>query len=82
MKRESQKYLNDILIAISDIKEFTKSTKSFQQYRKSKVIRTAVERKLAIIGEAIVKLKKIDRKIEIENSEKNNHGEKLINTCL
>jgi uncharacterized protein with HEPN domain len=68
MKHDAQKYFNDILIAIGDIKEFTKTTKTFHQYSNSKVIKSAVERKLAIIGEAIVQIKKIDRKIEIENS--------------
>jgi uncharacterized protein with HEPN domain len=70
MKHEARKYLFDILEAIDDIREFTRGIKLFSDFDKSKIVRTAVERKLAIIGEAIVKLKKADSKIIIVNAEK------------
>lgn len=68
MSREAKKFLNDIISSINDIDIILKDTKNFAQYEKSLIIRSAIERKLTIIGEAVVKLKQVDELINITNS--------------
>ena len=68
MTEKSKKYLSDILIAINHIDEFTKDILDFNQYILDHKTQSAVERKLAIIGEAMNKLRIIEPEIEIENA--------------
>jgi uncharacterized protein with HEPN domain len=55
-----KKYYDDILFAISLIEEFISGVNLFSQYRVDRKTKSAVERQLAIIGEAIKKKKEID----------------------
>jgi uncharacterized protein with HEPN domain len=55
-----KKYYDDILYAISLIDEFLGDINLFSQYQVDRKTKSAVERQLAIIGEAIKKIKEID----------------------
>jgi len=56
MKRDAKAYLHDIQEAGGHIREFTKEM-SVEDYCKSELIKAAVERKFAVIGEALVRLR-------------------------
>lgn len=66
MTDKGLKYLSDILMAISLIEEFTKGITDFSAYESDRKTQSAVERQLAIIGEALNKFRKIEPTIEIE----------------
>ncbi len=66
MMDRSKKYLSDILIAIDLIEKFTIDVKDFYQYSNDLKTQSAVERQLAIIGEALNKLRKLDAGITIQ----------------
>lgn len=68
MMEKSKKYLSDILRAISLIEEFTQDCNDFKLYEKDLKTQSAVERQLAIIGEALNKLKKVEPLLKIENA--------------
>ncbi len=53
MTEKDKKYLSDILIAIDFIEEFLKGTGSFEKYSGDAKTKSAVERQLVIIGEAV-----------------------------
>ena len=53
MTDKSKKYLSDILIAIDLIEKFTVDISDFYIYQKDLKTQSAVERQLAIIGEAL-----------------------------
>ena len=67
MMEKSKKYLSDILMAIELIEEFTFGINDFNIYEKDRKTQSAVERQLAIIGEALNQLRKIEPNITIEN---------------
>ena len=67
MTEKSTKYLSDILMAITLIEEFTNEIVDFNVYDKDRKTQSAVERQLAIIGEALNQFKKIESSIEIQN---------------
>ena len=67
MTEKSKKYLSVILIAIELIEEFTIDYKDFNLYGQDRKTQSAVERQLAIIGEALNQFKKLELKIVIEN---------------
>lgn len=64
---KSKKYLSDILMAIDLIEKFTADITDFNIYQDDLKTQSAVERQLAVIGEALNQLKKNDSKIEIES---------------
>lgn len=64
---KSKKYLSDILMAIELIEEFTDGINDFNLYEKDRKTQSAVERQLAIIGEALNQLRKAEPTIAIEN---------------
>lgn len=64
---KSKKYLSDILMAIELIEEFTVGIYDFNLYDKDRKTQSAVERQLAIIGEALNQLKKTEPTLVIEN---------------
>lgn len=64
---KSKKYLSDILMAIELIEEFTVGINDFNLYEKDRKTQSAVERQLAIIGEALNQLRKTEPTIEIKN---------------
>jgi len=57
MKHDARVYLHDIHEASEHILEFTKGM-SLIDYRGSELVKAAVERKFAIIGEALVRLRR------------------------
>jgi len=67
MMEKSKKYLSDILMEIELIEEFTLGITDFNVYDKDRKTQSAVERQLAIIGEALNQLRKIEPNIVIEN---------------
>ena len=60
MKLEAKKYLYDIRQAVALLNEFT-AGRSFADYERDAMLRSAVERKFEIIGEALSQLAKVDR---------------------
>ena len=54
MQRQVRKYLHDIQTACAAILEFIEG-RSFEDYCANEMLRSAVERKLAIVGEALGK---------------------------
>lgn len=64
---KSKKYLSDILMAIDLIEKFTVDITDFNAYQDDLKTQSAVERQLAIIGEALNQLKKNYSEIEIES---------------
>lgn len=59
---KAEKYLSDILLAIQLIESFVEDVSEFSVYENDKKTQSAVERQLAIIGEALNKLKSLDEK--------------------
>jgi uncharacterized protein with HEPN domain len=70
MTDKGLKYLSDVLMAISLIEEFTNDIVDFNSYESDRKTQSAVERQLAIIGEALNKFKKVEPEIEIQNDQK------------
>ncbi|MDR0864823.1 MAG: DUF86 domain-containing protein [Candidatus Symbiothrix sp.] len=63
------KYLFDIDNSISLIEEFMAEIKDFTAFQKDKKTQSAVERQLAIIGEAVNKLRQEETKIILSNTD-------------
>lgn len=59
MKLETKKYLYDIVRAAGSAAEFVKG-KSFADYASDVMLRSAVERQLEIVGEALAQLVRAD----------------------
>lgn len=59
MRLETQKYLYDIQEAAGLATQFT-SGKDFAEYQRNPMLRLAVERAFAIIGEALAQLARVD----------------------
>ncbi len=70
MKETELKYLTDILQAIELIEDFTKSVSNFSEYDQDLKTRSAVERQLGIIGEAVNKFDAINSDTPLEHSRK------------
>jgi len=70
MTDQDKKYLSDILQAIELIEKFTAEISDYTYYEKDFKTRSAVERQLGIIGEAINKFEKINPKSNIDNARK------------
>lgn len=63
--RDVDSFLYDVLGAIESIQKFTHE-KTFDHYLTDDLLRSAVERQLTIIGEAIAKLNKADASLAHE----------------
>ena len=63
MPRKLEAYIEEILSAIEAIKGFVVEI-SFASYVKDEKTKSAVERKLLVIGEALNQMKKIEPKVE------------------
>ena len=68
MRLEARKFLYDIEQALTLIAAFT-TNKSFTDYQEDAMLRAAVERLLAIIGEAVAQLPTLNREIQTLLSE-------------
>ena len=67
MTEKSKKYVSDVLMAITLIREFTIDITDFNTYDKDRKTQSAVERQLVIIGEALNKLRGLKNEFVIEN---------------
>jgi uncharacterized protein with HEPN domain len=63
MQPEAKKYLYDVLTACEAILGFTRN-QSFEDYRQDLMFRSAAERQLMIVGEALNKAIRLDSEIE------------------
>lgn len=70
MNLESPKYLEDILDSIEIIKSYMKEVRTFSEYGSNLMLIDAVERRLAIIGEALWKLTKTEKDIKVTDQKK------------
>lgn len=68
MTDRERKFLSDVLDSVDHILSFTNDLKSFDQYKRNFLIKGAVERHLAIIGEAINKFLKESKENDLSNS--------------
>jgi len=70
MNPDSLKYLQDILDSILRIEYHVKDLQSFTDYTNNLTVIDAVERRLAIIGEALWKASKADEQIKVTDQKK------------
>jgi len=68
MTEKGKKYLSDILNAIELIEQFTEEVNKFDQYRSDLKTKSAVERQLSIVGEAVNNFRKQDEAFELTNT--------------
>lgn len=68
MRIESKKYLYDIARAAASATEFV-GGKSFADYTSDVLVRSAVERQLEIVGEALAQLAKVDSATALQITE-------------
>ena len=69
MDRNIRKYLYDIKSAIGEIELFlTQRPRQYQVFIEDHMFRSAIERQIGIIGEAMSQILKLDSKIPIENA--------------
>jgi uncharacterized protein with HEPN domain len=69
--RDPQKYLYDIIDCCEFLVEFTKG-KTVEDYKNDRAFRSAIERELQIIGEALAQLTKVSPEIAEKISEHRN----------
>ncbi len=62
MQPDIAKYLHDVLQACRLLAEFTRN-KSFEDYADDPLLRSAVERQLIVVGEALFQASKVDRNL-------------------
>ena len=67
MTDKGRKYLSDILMAVSLFNEFTADIKDFNDYVSDKKTQSAVERQLAIIGEALNHFRRLHPEIQVDS---------------
>lgn len=72
MTEEGKKYLSDISRAIDLIEIFTEEINDFEMYNSDLKTQSATERQLAIIGEALNKLTRVELDLTI------NHDKQII----
>ena len=63
-----RKYLYDVLNAIEHIEEFLGERRDFPIYQQNAMLRSAVERQLIIVGEAVNRLRQLDSTIPLTAS--------------
>lgn len=70
MNPESFKYIGDILDSIERINSHLAGTESFSEYESNFMLIDAIERRLAIIGEGLWKLTKLNKDIQVTDQKK------------
>ncbi len=60
MPHSTRKLLLDLILSCEEVIEFT-SDKNFEEYQVNRVLQLAIEREFEIIGEALVRLERIDQ---------------------
>ena len=73
MKLEAKKLLFDVVTACQDVERFT-AGKAFNDYLEDDMLRSAVERKFEVIGEALIRLRVRDQ----ETFQRINAGQRAI----
>ena len=68
MMDKQEKYLSDILSAIELIEDFLKNIYSYEDYQNDLKTKSAVERQLGIIGEAVNNYSKTNPQINLAES--------------
>jgi uncharacterized protein with HEPN domain len=68
MTEKTQKYLSDVLLAIEAIEDFAKDIGTYSEYQQDAKSKSAIERQLIIIGEALNQIRKEDE-VEITNTD-------------
>jgi uncharacterized protein with HEPN domain len=68
--RDVSVWLEDILMAIEKIKDFTKNVHSYTEYATSAIIISATERNLEIIAEALKNAIRLEPKLPISDTKK------------
>jgi uncharacterized protein with HEPN domain len=63
-----KKYLADVLAAIELVEKFVANVSDFSVYQNDDKTKSAVERQLIIIGEAIAKLRGSDDELDLEHA--------------
>lgn len=69
MTDQAKKYLSDILNAISLVEGFTEGIKNYDNYQYDLKTKSAVERQLGIIGEAVNQYRKLESNWELSSSQ-------------
>jgi uncharacterized protein with HEPN domain len=64
------KYVQDVLDSIKKIESYLEGVKSFSDYSSNYILIDAVERRLAIVGEALWKAVKLNKLIEVTDQKK------------
>ena len=70
MSPDCSKYLEDIIDSIKAIESYMQGVSSFSDYTKNYMLIDAVERRLAIIGEALWKVSKMKAGITVTDEKK------------
>jgi uncharacterized protein with HEPN domain len=71
MDKRVEKWLRDILASIEDIDSYVGSgPRLFADFKKNRMIRDAVERRILIIGEAMSRILKVDPNFPIDKARK------------
>ena len=68
MNKLAKKCLFDILYSIDKIEDFLKDTADFAQYQSDDKTKSAVERKLSIIGEAVNAFRREEKVLKLTHS--------------
>ena len=68
MTEKAEKYLADILQAIELIEDFSREVTDFFAYQKDLKTKSAVERQLGIIGEAVNQFRKEEQEITLTHT--------------
>lgn len=68
MTEKAKKYLSDILQAVELIESFTEDLDSFESYQQDLKTKSAVERQLGIIGEAVNKFEQLNESTSLSNA--------------
>jgi uncharacterized protein with HEPN domain len=68
MTDKAKKYLSDILLAVKLIEDFTNGIASFEEYQNDLKTKSAVERQLAIIGEAVNQFRKYEEEFALNHT--------------
>ena len=67
MTEKTQKYLSDVLLAIEMIELFSEGITNFAEYQQDLKSKSAIERQLAIVGEALNYVRK-ENEVQISNA--------------
>ncbi|MGN6494183.1 MAG: HepT-like ribonuclease domain-containing protein [Agriterribacter sp.] len=70
MKPDIRKYFEDMLLSIDIIESHLKDIRNLQEYESDQKAIDSVERRLAIIGEALFKADKLDQALTISDKKR------------